>query len=116
MGACRRPGGLSVYACADPQAPELFTDPSALCLTWERQLRLFRRHRLISMVLIVVWTILQFRSLWESGQPVEVFLKGMWAVWLLAVVCAWSGSAAICGRCGAFSGCAPAGGGDGAGY
>ena len=40
------------------------------------------------MVLIVVWTILQFRSLWESGQPVEVFLKGMWAVWLLAVVCA----------------------------
>lgn len=80
MGACRRPGDYRVYACADPQAPELFTDPSALCLTWERQLRLFRRHRLISMVLIVVWTILQFRSLWESGQPVEVFLKGMWAV------------------------------------
>ena len=81
-------GDYRVYACADPQAPELFTDPSALCLTWERQLRLFRRHRLISMVLIVVWTILQFRSLWESGQPVDVFLKGMWAVWLLAVVCA----------------------------
>ena len=33
-------------------------------------------------------TILQFRSLWESGRPVEVFLRGMWAVWLLAVVCA----------------------------
>lgn len=81
-------GDYRVYACADPQAPELFTDPSALRLTWEDQLRRFRRHRLISILLIVVWTILQFRSLWESGRPVEVFLRGMWAVWLLAVVCA----------------------------
>lgn len=81
-------GDYRVYACADPQAPELFTDPSALRLTWEDQLRRFRRHRLISVLLIVVWTILQFRSLWESGRPVEVFLRGMWAVWLLAVVCA----------------------------
>ena len=81
-------GDYRVYACADPQAPELFTDPSALRLTWEDQLRRFRRHRLISILLIVVWTILQFRSLWESGRPVEVFLRGMWAVWLLTVVCA----------------------------
>lgn len=81
-------GDYRVYACADPQAPELFTDPSALRLTWEDQLRRFRRHRLISILVIVVWTILQFRSLWESGRPVEVFLRGMWAVWLLAVVCA----------------------------
>ena len=81
-------GDYRVYACADPQAPELFTDPSALRLTWEDQLRRFRRHGLISILLIVVWTILQFRSLWESGRPVEVFLRGMWAVWLLAVVCA----------------------------
>ena len=81
-------GDYRVYACADPQAPELFTDPSALRLTWEDQLRRFRRHRLISILLIVVWTILQFRSLWESGRPVEVFLRGMWAVWLFAVVCA----------------------------
>lgn len=81
-------GDYRVYACADPQAPELFTDPSALRLTWEDQLRRFRRHRLISILVIVVWTILQFRSLWESGRPVEVFLRGMWAVWLFAVVCA----------------------------
>lgn len=81
-------GDYRVYACADPQAPELFTDPSALRLTWEDQLRRFRRHRLISILVIVVWTVWQFRSLWESGRPVEVFLRGMWAVWLLAVVCA----------------------------
>lgn len=81
-------GDYRVYACADPQAPELFTDPSALRLTWEHQLRRFRRHRLISILVIVVWTVWQFRSLWESGRPVEVFLRGMWAVWLLAVVCA----------------------------
>ena len=81
-------GDYRVYVCADPRAPELFTDPAALNMTWENQLRRFWRHRVISIVLIAVWTVWQFRSLWESGQPVEVFLRGVWAVWLLAVVCA----------------------------
>ena len=30
--------------------------------------------------------MLQFRSIWEKGNPVQLFLYGMWAVWLFVVV------------------------------
>ena len=79
-------GDYAVYVCADPQALELFTDAAALGVTWDRQLRKLRRNLLCSIVLIALWTVWQFRGIWETGRPVEVFLRGSWGLWLFAVV------------------------------
>lgn len=78
-------GDYRVYYTGDPGAPELYTDPSTQCWAWERLLRKKRRDYLIAMLLLAVWTVLQFRSIWEKGTPVQLFLYGMWAVWLLVL-------------------------------
>lgn len=79
-------GDYRVYYTRDPGAPELYTDPATQCWAWERQIRKFRRNHLIALALLAVWTVLQFRSIWEKGNPVQLFLYGMWAVWLFVVV------------------------------
>jgi len=75
-------GDYRVHCCADPAAPELHTDPATQNWVWQKQLRTIRRRYIIALILLAVWTVLQFRSLWEKGNPVEVTLYGMWAVWL----------------------------------
>ena len=78
-------GDYRVYCTGDPQAPELYTDPVTQSLAWERQLKKLRRNGVIYILLLVVWTVWQFRSLWEKDAPVETFLLGMWAVWLFVL-------------------------------
>lgn len=73
-----------VWYCADPDAPELYTDPATLGWAWDCQIRKLRRNGLICVVLVLLWTALQFRQLW-AGHPVEQFLYGMWAVWLFVL-------------------------------
>lgn len=84
-------GYYRVWSCADPNAPELYTDPSTLGWAWEQQLRKLRRNGLICVLLILLWTVLQFRQVWEGHPPVETFLYGMWAVWLFVLW--WAGQA-----------------------
>lgn len=73
-----------VWYCADPDAPELYTDPATLGWAWDCQIRRLRRNGLICMVLVLLWTALQFRQLW-AGRSVGIFLYGMWAVWLFVL-------------------------------
>ena len=75
-------GDYRVYYTRDPAAPELYTDPGTQCWAWERLLRKFRRNCIIALALLAVWTVLQFSSIWEKGTPVQLFLYGMWVVWL----------------------------------
>ena len=75
-------GDYRVHCCADPAALELHTDPATQNWVWEKQLRVTRRRTIITFLLLAVWTVLQFRSLWEKNNPVEITLYGMWAVWL----------------------------------
>jgi len=78
-------GDYRVHCCADSAAPELHTDPATQNWVWQKQLRIIRRRYVIAFILLAVWTAWQFRSLWEKGNPVEVSLYGMWAVWLFIV-------------------------------
>lgn len=82
-------GYYRVWYCADPDAPELYTDPSTLGWAWDQQLRRLRRNGLICILLILLWTVFQFRQMWEGYPPVETFLYGMWAIWLFVLW--WAG-------------------------
>ena len=78
-------GEYRVYYCGDQDAAELHTDPAAQSWAWETLLRKLRRNSCIYMALLAVWTVLQFRSIWEKGIPVETFLYGMWGIWLFVL-------------------------------
>lgn len=82
-------GYYRVWYCADPDAPELYTDPATLGWAWDCQIRRLRRNGLICVVLVLLWTALQFRQLWAGHPPVETFLYGMWAIWLFVLW--WAG-------------------------
>ena len=82
-------GDYDIYCCCDPAAPELYTDPTSQSWAWNKLLRRTVRRTLLCAALIALWLFLQFDDLWsEGGRPVELFLVGMWAVWLFALWCA----------------------------
>ena len=87
-----RPGGTvwdyDVYYCFDPTAPDLYTDPTTQAWAWNKLLKRTLRRTLLCVPLIVLWLALQFDDLW-GGRAVELFLLGMWAVWLFALW--WAG-------------------------
>lgn len=74
-----------VYYCFDPAAPDLYTDPASQAWAWEKLLKRTARRGVLALLLLAVWTALQFDDLW-GGHPVQSFLMGMWAVWLFVVL------------------------------
>ena len=74
-----------VYYCFDPAAPDLYTDPASQAWAWEKLLKRTVRRNVLALLLLAVWTALQFDDLF-SNNVVELFLRGMWAVWLFVVL------------------------------
>lgn len=74
-----------VYYCFDPAAPDLYTDPASQAWAWEKLLKRTVRRNALALLLLAVWTALQFDDLF-SDNVVELFLRGMWAVWLFVVL------------------------------
>lgn len=75
-----------VYYCFDPAAPDLYTDPASQAWAWEKLLKRTARRGVLALLLLAVWTALQFDGLW-SGHAVQLFLMGMWAIWLFVILC-----------------------------
>ena len=59
-------GDYRVWYCDDPDAPELYTDPATLGWAWDRQLSRVWRNGLICVLLILLWTVWQFRQIWAA--------------------------------------------------
>ena len=83
--ACPLGDGYLVYYCFDPAAPDLYTDPASQAWAWEKLLKRTVRRNVLALLLLAVWTALQFDDLF-SDNAVELFLRGMWAVWLFVVL------------------------------
>lgn len=83
--ACPLGDGYLVYYCFDPAAPDLYTDPASQAWAWEKLLKRTVRRNALALLLLAVWTALQFDDLF-SDNVVELFLRGMWAVWLFVVL------------------------------
>ena len=74
-----------VYYCFDPTAPDLYTEPASQAWAWEKLLKQTVQRNVLALLLLAVWTALQFDDLF-SNHVVELFLRGMWAVWLFVVL------------------------------
>lgn len=74
-----------VYYCFDSAAPDLYTDSASQAWAWEKLLKRTVRRNVLALLLLAVWTALQFDDLF-SDNAVELFLRGMWAVWLFVVL------------------------------
>ena len=83
--ACPLGDSYLVYYCFDPAAPDLYTDPASQAWAWEKLLKRTVRRNALALLLLAVWTALQFDDLF-SDNVVELFLRGMWAVWLFVVL------------------------------
>ena len=74
-----------VYYCFDPTAPDLYTDPETQAWAWGKLLKRALRRSGLSGLLLFLWAALQFDGLW-SGHAVQLFLMGMWAIWLFVIL------------------------------
>lgn len=84
----RRNGTLwfyDVYYCFDPTAPDLYTDPETQAWAWGKLLKRALWRSGLSGLLLFLWAALQFDGLW-SGHAVQLFLMGMWAIWLFVIL------------------------------
>ena len=75
-----------VYYCFDPTAPDLYTDPETQAWAWGKFLKRALWRSGLSGLLLFLWAALQFDGLW-SGHAVQLFLMGMWAIWLFVILC-----------------------------
>ena len=74
-----------VYYCFDPTAPDLYTDPETQAWAWGKLLKRALWRSGLSILLLLLWAALQFDGLW-SGHAVQLFLMGMWAIWLFVIL------------------------------
>lgn len=74
-----------VYYCFDPTAPDLYTDPETQAWAWGKLLKRALWRSGLSGLLLLLWAALQFDGLW-SGHAVQLFLMGMWAIWLFVIL------------------------------
>ena len=83
--ACTVGGDYQVYYCFDPTAPDLYTDPETQAWAWGKLLKRALWRSGLSGLLLLLWAALQFDGLW-SGHAVQLFLMGMWAIWLFVIL------------------------------
>ena len=74
-----------VYYCFDPTVPDLYTDPETQAWAWGKLLKRALWRSGLSGLLLLLWAALQFDGLW-SGHAVQLFLMGMWAIWLFVIL------------------------------
>ena len=75
----RRAGTLDdweVFWCADPAAPELYTDPETQALAWERQFRRQRRIAWLYFALFVLWVGVVLWTQARETMPVRALIYG----------------------------------------